>query len=766
MKIASFTMMKNEAAILNPFLDQLSTFFDHSIIVDHGSVDVSTSIVRARNEARIELLHLKARGYPQSRLATVMMNRIFESTSADWLIFLDCDEFLPFDTRADLEAALTEKGTEGYCHLRWANIVPLDLNGGNIFAGELKYRGSLSPFPKIMVSRALFERHKDLQVLQGYHACASGSALPQPRELSSVGLYHLPVTSKLRFAAKVKNSGKQVMADRMLVAKGLGFHWINHYIDLTSQPFDNYDFHSVGLSYPGNDKIDVNSAESVDFKFPYIRTPYEEKAADLVMLLYRESQAATPSTAYVLHDDAGTIISSQTADDSLTTADDTTARAERRNRESVLDQMSTGQTFSDIIEPLFSLPMKLPPTAWAGHIPFLMTLIKLMEPRTYVELGTHYGASLIGAATASKSFNVPMKLYGVDSWEGDVHAGVYEGEPIYQQLKDYISQRFQNVELVRAYFDDANPRFASGSIDILHIDGLHTYDAVKHDFVSWLPKMAPDGVILFHDTCVYERGFGVFQLWEELRNQFTTLSFGHSFGLGVVFLDASSPRVASLGRIAQNQDTAQAYVALVAQIGNILHPRMHYLELQEHGRGSEQDAWNQLAALRQHSGYLESNVRRLEEALAALEKNSEAHLEALRASAIQLEFYRQQLGMMETLNEQVTNHEIEREDHFRALRESAVELNFYRQQSRMMETLDRQVADYEIEREDHLRALRESAVELEFYRQQLSVIGALTEQITGYEKEREDHLRAVHELAIELNFYRQQSRLASIGGRR
>lgn len=683
MKIASFTMMKNEAAILNPFLDQLETFFDHSIIVDHGSVDASTSIVKARNDARIELLHLKARGYPQSRLATVMMSRIFESTSADWLLFLDCDEFLPFETRADLEAALTDKGADGYCHLRWANIVPLDLNGGNIFAGELKYKGSLSPYPKIMVSRTLFERHKDLQVLQGYHACASGSALPLSKELSSDGLYHVPVTSKLRFAAKVKNSGKQVMADRMLVAKGLGFHWINHYIDLTTQSFENYDFHSVGLSYPSNDKVDANMAETVDFKFPYIRTPYEEKAADLVMLLYRESQAATPSTAYVLHDDAGTIISSHTADDRLTTEDPTMGHVESRNRESVLDRMSTGQTFSDVIEPLFSLPMKLPPTAWAGHIPFLMTLIKLMEPRTYVELGTHYGASLIGAATASKSFNIPMKLYAVDSWEGDVHAGVYEGEPIYQQLKDYVSQRFQNVELVRSYFDDANPRFAPGSIDILHIDGLHTYDAVKHDFVSWLPKMAPDGVILFHDTCVYERGFGVHQLWDELRERFTTLSFGHSFGLGVVFLDASSPRVASLGRIAQDKETAQAYIALVAQIGNILHPRMHYLELQEHGRGSEQDAWSQVASLRNHAGYLESKVRHLEAHAASVAKDRDDYLKALRASAIEIDFYRQQLRMVDSLEDDVARFEKDRDDHLKALREAAIELNFYRQQSRL-----------------------------------------------------------------------------------
>ena len=302
-----------------------------------------------------------------------------------------------------------------------------------------------------------------------------------------------------------------------------------------------------------------------------------------------------------------------------------------------------------------------------------MTLIKLMKPRTYVELGTHYGASLIGAATASKSFNIPMKLYAVDSWEGDQHAGIYEGEPIYSQLKDYVSQRFQNVELVRSYFDDANARFATNSIDILHIDGLHTYDAVKHDFVSWLPKMAPDGVILFHDTCVFERGFGVHQLWDELKDRFTTLSFGHSFGLGVVFLDASSPRVEALGRIAQDKDTAQTYTSLVAQIGNILHPRMHYLELQEHGRGSEQDAWSRLqakeqevAALRESEQDARSQLRAREQDVAAL-RAKELDVAALRESVTRLE-------------DCVRDTAKERDTFRTSLRETFAELNFYRQQ--------------------------------------------------------------------------------------
>ena len=143
-------------------------------------------------------------------------------------------------------------------------------------------------------------------------------------------------------------------------------------------------------------------------------------------------------------------------------------------------------------------------------------------------------------------------------------------ETIFDNVLTINDQYYKNFsKLLRMNFDDAVHKFENNTIDLLHIDGLHTYDAVKHDFETWLPKMTHNGVILFHDTNVKKVNFGVWKLWNEIKKEYpNNVEFSHSNGLGVVFLLRDIKKNIDFNWLAGNTEEKNKVINYFAKLGD------------------------------------------------------------------------------------------------------------------------------------------------------------------------------------------------------
>ncbi len=173
---------------------------------------------------------------------------------------------------------------------------------------------------------------------------------------------------------------------------------------------------------------------------------------------------------------------------------------------------------------------------WEGHRDFAYDLLHFVRPARLVELGSQYGCSLFTFCQAVRDFKLNTEINAVDMWSGDIGAEI-TGEEVYALVQKTAETYYPdvNLHLFQMRFDQALPEFADESIDILHIDGGHTFEDVERDFTTWLPKLTENGIVLFHD--VYSPiDQGSCDHWEKTKKEYDCyFDFTHSCGLGVLF---------------------------------------------------------------------------------------------------------------------------------------------------------------------------------------------------------------------------------------
>jgi hypothetical protein len=136
--------------------------------------------------------------------------------------------------------------------------------------------------------------------------------------------------------------------------------------------------------------------------------------------------------------------------------------------------------------------------------------IKDIKGGTVVEVGVFGGASLLTILDLCKENG--NKVFGIDPWE---LLTFYNGtELVGKELADYRNVMkghrenleyvigdigYDHVELIQEFSIPASDRFEDESIDLLYLDGNHSYKEVVKDLNAWLPKIKKGSSIIGDD---------------------------------------------------------------------------------------------------------------------------------------------------------------------------------------------------------------------------------------------------------------------------
>jgi predicted O-methyltransferase YrrM len=172
----------------------------------------------------------------------------------------------------------------------------------------------------------------------------------------------------------------------------------------------------------------------------------------------------------------------------------------------------------------------------------LYGIARSIKPAIAVEIGSARGKSACFVGMALKE-NGSGRLYAVDphtatEWNDSKSVETYD------IMRDHLEELALTdvVTIVRKRSVEL-PDIVPAPIDLLFIDGDHSYEGVKADWATCEPRMSPFGLVVFHDTMWdrkpndkwYRPDMGVPRFVEELRNQgYPVITIEHDYGVSLV----------------------------------------------------------------------------------------------------------------------------------------------------------------------------------------------------------------------------------------
>jgi glycosyltransferase involved in cell wall biosynthesis len=622
-KVYALTMLRNDADVIAPFLAQASELFDKILIADVQSTDGTREAIdayAATGKAKVYTVE------KQEKYQSALMNRLARvafQEGADWIFLIDGDEFIKVESREELQRVLKEFAGE-VMHLPWINMVPSQYGSFTDFdvSQPLHWSGRTSPYKKVALSSLFIANNPEFYIHEGNHSVSRDFTSPPLDQAGRDGLamLHLPIRSSDRFKYKISSARKALQTKHnRLEGEGTHVDTIGDLIQSTAT-FGDRELNAIAANYGDeNAPTDIDPARD---NWPTIKLPRfvlnGAKATPLTLndTLQRDQAVKWDNANFARGSTIGAVVQ----------GDRLVIRAQ--------PMLGSGKLYQGVFAKLPPRPIEGAPSisptviagaleasfmkikimtfsAWSELIVALFCMISIARPRRFVELGTHYGMAYFAACQASDTLDTGTTCVAVDNWIGDAHASFHSSE-VFDRFSSTAKEHSPNHIYIRANFEQALECFEDGSVDLLHIDGYHTYEAVKNDFETWLPKMSASGVILFHDINVHERGFGVWRLWEELEQRYPSFCVLHCHGLGMIYVGSEPSVISEIMNVLRDnpeyKQIVQSYLELAGRLG--VEYRAKVEELNSVGASGLESRVHHLSA---HSAAQENEIRRLNE---------------------------------------------------------------------------------------------------------------------------------------------------------
>jgi len=116
-----------------------------------------------------------------------------------------------------------------------------------------------------------------------------------------------------------------------------------------------------------------------------------------------------------------------------------------------------------------------------------------------VEVGSYKGKSAVNFAYAVRKRGGDATIFCVDTWRNE-NIEFAKNVDVFAAFEANVARDRDLIVPLRGRSEEVGAAWDRGPIDVLFIDGDHSYEGVVRDVEAWVPHVKPGGLVMFHDT--------------------------------------------------------------------------------------------------------------------------------------------------------------------------------------------------------------------------------------------------------------------------